>query len=79
VIKKVKTNYELIIELRNKIAFQIVGQKASMQYWAIVSKKLKNNSQEKIDALSKVDINKKLIDSDELYLQVIDKLLKESK
>lgn len=50
-----------------------------MQYWAIVSKKLKNNSQEKIDALSKVDINKKLIDSDELYLQVIDKLLKESK
>lgn len=76
-IKKIKTNIELLIQLRNQVAFRIVSQEASKRYWQIMAKEAKKDTQERIDTLQKVSLNEQLISADKKYLQVIDEMLEE--
>lgn len=73
--KKVKSNIELLIELRNQVAFRLISQEASELYWMEISKKTKKNSQERVDALQKVVANQQLSSADKKYLQIIDDML----
>lgn len=70
-----KTNHQLTVELRNKIAGQIIAQKASERYWRIVADEAKRDSQERLDALQKAAANQQLTSKDKKYLKVIDEML----
>lgn len=70
-----KTDYQLLVELRNQVASRIISQKASKRYWQIMSKETKKDTQERIDTLQKVSLNEQLISADKKYLQVIDEML----
>lgn len=74
-MEDIKTEKQLIIELRNKIASQIVSQRASELYWREVAKKSKKDTQEKVDSLNKVSINQQLNSKDKAYLKIIDEML----
>lgn len=70
-----KDDHTLTVELRNKIAAQIISQKASERYWRIVAEKEKPDTQSRLDALNKVALNQQLNSKDKLYLRVIDEML----
>jgi len=70
-----KTEYQLLVELRNQVAGRVVGQKASERYWRIIASEAKKDTQERVDSLEKGALNQQLINADKKYLQVIDEML----
>lgn len=78
-MEQIKTNKELFIELRNKIAGRIVEEKANISYWQEVIQHAKQNSQEIVDARNSISINEQSLKKDLLFLRCIDILLKKEK
>lgn len=78
-MNEIKTKKQLVIELRDRIAAQIVGQDMSVLYWELVAKKSKKNSDEQMDAFRQVNANADLSRKDRIYLKIIDQKLKELK
>lgn len=78
-MSEIKTNQQLIIKLRNEVAYRLIGFRASEKYWRNVSKKAKKDSQERVDALNMVAVNQQNISKDENYLKVIDEMLESKK
>lgn len=74
---EIKTNLEHLIELRNKIAGQIVGQDMSVLYWREVAAKAKRDTHEKANANDQAAANQQLSSKDRVYLKIIDQKLKE--
>ena len=66
-----KTDKELLIELRNKIAGSIVENKANVEYWSFVVRHSKQNSQEIVDARKNVELNEDNVKKDKVFLRVI--------
>jgi hypothetical protein len=73
---KIKTDQELLIELRNRIAGRIVECKANLNYWLKMFQKSKKDSQERVDAKKSMDINEENIKKDKVFLESIDLMLK---
>ncbi len=73
---KVKTDKELLIELRNQIAGNLVKFKANILYWQEVSRKAKKISQEKAEAISNIATNEQNAKKDRLFLKCIESLIK---
>ena len=71
-----KSDKELLIELRNKIASRIIECKANIAYFQLTTRKLKKVSQEMVDGRKAVDINEDSIKKDILFLKVIDEMIK---
>jgi hypothetical protein len=74
---RVKTDKELIIELRNKIAGKIVENKANKMYWdnVVKNKKYKTGSADVLNAIQKVKINEDDIEKDKVFLSIIDSMI----
>jgi hypothetical protein len=75
----IKTNKYLIIELRNKIAFRIIEQKANILYFKKIIRQSKTNSPEIVDAFKKKNINEENLFKDEIFLKCIDEMIKGGK
>lgn len=73
---KIKTDKELLIELRNEIAGHLVKFDANILYWEEIGKKAKKISQEKADSVSNIAVNQQNIKKDKLFLKCIDSLIK---
>lgn len=78
-MNEVKTEKQLVIELRDRIAAQIVGQDMSVLYWREVAKKSKKDTQDRVDAINQAAANQQLSAKDRVYLKIIDNRLKELK
>jgi len=74
-----KTDKELLIEVRNKVAGRIMENKANISYWQFVVQHAKHDSQEIIDARKFVEANDGNVKKDILYLKCIDLMLKKEK
>jgi hypothetical protein len=74
---KIKSDLQLLIELRDMVAARVMGQKTSKKYWEMMSKKSKKDTQEKVDAINKIALNEQLISADSKYLKIIDEMLEE--
>jgi hypothetical protein len=74
-----KTDKELLIELRNKVAGRIVENKANIEYWRFVVRHSKQNSQAIVDARKSVELNEENVKKDRVFLRVIDLMLKGEK
>lgn len=72
---KTKTDYQLTIELRDKIAARIIEQKANLLYWKKIAKQSKSNSPEIVGALQAAKINETDIKKDTVFLACIDEML----
>ena len=77
--KKILTNKELLINLRNNIAYRMIDNKASILYFEEIAKGLKDNSQEKTDAFQTINTDSQNIKKDKLFLKCIDRMLKKEK
>lgn len=76
---KIKSDKELLIELRNIIAGRIITSKANIAYFMEAIKKAKKVSQEIVDARNNINLNEQNIKKDKLFLKVIDLMLKKEK
>lgn len=72
---KPKSDKQLAIEFRDKIAARIIENKANLLWWKIIIRQSKTNSPEIVDALSKKNATKELIEKDILFLKCIDDLI----
>ncbi len=71
-----KTNKELIIELRNSVAYRLIEARCNLAYWKRIIRKLKANTPEIIEAIEKKRINEVSIPKDVEFLKVIDEMIK---
>lgn len=71
----VKTNEELMVELRNRVAGRLIEFRANMLYWKKVSRSVPANTQEMVNALQAVKNNESDIQKDKLYLKCIDEMI----
>ena len=78
-MKEIKTDKELLIEVRNKVAGRIMENKANIIYWQYVVQHAKQNSQEIIDARKSVELNEDNIKKDTVFLKVIDSMIRKEK
>jgi DNA-directed RNA polymerase subunit F len=76
---EIKTDKELLIEFRNKIAGRIIEARANTAYFQEVVKNDKQNSQEIVEHRLKLQINEQNIKQDKIFLRVIDLMLKKEK
>lgn len=76
---EIQTDKELLIELRNKIAGRIIENKANIEYWRVVIRKAKKDTQEIVDARKSVELNEDNVKKDLVFLKCIDLLLKKEK
>ena len=76
-MEEIKTDRQLNIELRNKISARIVEAKANILYWKEVTKKSKRNSPEIVQALASIELNEANVEKDLVFLECVDKILKE--
>jgi hypothetical protein len=75
----IKSDKELLIELRNKIAGRLIEVKANISYWQIILRKAKKNSQEMVDVLKNIEINESSVKKDNVFLRCIDLMIKKEK
>lgn len=64
-----------LIGLRNNISARAMEYKAGAEYWKVMSKRAKKNTQEKVDAENQIAKHKTSYKQDKIYLEVIDKLI----
>ena len=76
---RIKSDQELLFELRNKVAGRIIENKANMKYWSWVVIHSKKNSQEIVDAQNSVELNKDNVKKDSIFLQLIDLMIRRNK
>lgn len=76
---EIKTEKELLIELRNKIASRKTENFANAEYWRVVLKTAKKNTQPAVDAVNNIEINNANVKADEVFLKAIDDLIAEQK
>lgn len=76
---EIKNEKELLIDLRNTIAFRLVEWRANLLYWQSILKKSKNNSPEAFDSQKNVDLNKTNLSKDQHFLKIIDGMIKDQK
>jgi hypothetical protein len=72
----IKSDKELLIEFRNKVSGRIIENKANTEYWGVVVRKAKSNSQEIIDARKSVELNEDNVKKDKVFLKCIDLMMK---
>ena len=78
-MKMIKTDKELLIEVRNKVASRIIENKANLAYWQEIKSHSKQNSQEIVDARNSFSLNEQNVKKDKLFLRCIDLMLKGEK
>lgn len=66
-----------LISLRNQISARAMEYRAGIDYWKVMSKRAKKNTQPKVDAETQVEKHKTSYKQDKIYLEVIDKLIEE--
>jgi len=71
-----KTDKELLIEVRNKVSGRIIENKANISYWQFVVQHAKHDSQEIIDARKSVEINEDNVKKDKVFLKCVDLMIK---
>ena len=71
----IKTEKENLIKLREKVSFRRTEAKANMVYWKLVFKESKKDSQQRVDAHTKIGINQKSMKNDRVFLECIDRLI----
>ena len=76
---EIKTDKELLIELRNKVSSRIVENKANAEYWRIVAGKSKKVSQEIVDVRKSIELNEDNVKKDIVFLRCIDLMFKKEK
>jgi len=72
----IKTEKENLILFRNIIGLRIAETRANIEYWYLVTKKSKKNSQDRIDALNNRASNEKRLKKDLVFIKVVDGMLK---
>ena len=75
-MNNIKTEQEHLIDVRNEIGHRLALRKADLFYWQKLSKKLKDNTEEKLKAINNKKNAKLSVKNDEFFLKCIDKLLK---
>jgi len=70
-----RSNKDLLIELRNKVSYRIIECKANIAYFQVVLRKLKNVSQEMVDGRKAIKTNEESIKKDEVFLRCIDLMI----
>jgi hypothetical protein len=76
---KIKSDKELLIELRNKIGGRIVEEEANLSYWRIILRKTKKNSADMLETLKKIEGNEDSIKKDNVFLKCIDLMIRKEK
>ena len=71
----IKTEKENLIEVRNKISLRRTECIANTVYWKTIIKESKKNTQQIVDANSKLSINQKNLKADKVFLECIDRLI----
>ena len=74
-----KSDKELTIEFRNKIAARIIEKQANILYWEKIVKQSKSNSSERMEALKAIQINEADLEKDLVFLICIDELMEGKK
>lgn len=78
-VEKLKTEVEILTNLRNEVYEKIIINKANRAFWIERKNQFKKTKPEHIEAKNKIQINEENIEADELFIVVIDKQLKEAK
>lgn len=73
---KIKTEKENLIDLRNIVSRRYIESIANAEYWKVVFKKAKKNTQDKVDAGNKAADNEKNAAKDKVFLSILDKMIK---
>ena len=76
---EIKTNRELIIELRNRIAGRKIELEANARYWRYTLKRTKPDTQERVDANNNVVVNEQNARKDGDFIKCIDMMLTDKK
>jgi len=76
---ELQSDKQLAVELRNSVAQRLITAKANLLYWEAVKKKSKKNTTEIATAIENMATNAKGIKADELFVSVIDGMIKDLK
>ena len=76
---EVTTRLEQLNKLRNAVSERKVASEASALYFERVAKKLKSNTQPRVDAENNLAAQTKAVKDDRIYLECIDELIEKEK
>jgi len=73
---ELQSDKQLAVELRNSVAQRLITAKANLLYWEAIKKQSKKNTTEIATAIENMATNARSIKADELFVSVIDKMIK---
>jgi len=78
-VPKIKSRIEHLSDLRNTVCGRLVEWEANVIYWNAETKRLKANTQGRVDAENNKANNESNVRKDSLYLKCIDQLIEQEK